>query len=231
VLNSELRDEVWVVVSRTINGGTKRYIEVIEEAYESPLRNDYDTDAAWEAAVLTAQADAFHVDSGLTYDGAATSTITGLDHLEGETVDIWADGAVHPQKTVSSGSITLDYDVEKAQVGLPLVMKVQTLKLPVGQSIRGSTAVGQLKKVTDVNLVLMDTSTLKVGDSVADLKVVSFREVADSMDTGVPLFTGEYKVTLESRYETDPRVYIQSNGPGPVNVLAIAPEVTTNDIP
>ena len=35
-------------------------------------------------------------------------TISGLDHLEGQTVSILADGATHPDKTVSSGAITLD---------------------------------------------------------------------------------------------------------------------------
>lgn len=231
VQSSDERDEVWVTVSRTINGATKRYIEVFEKLLEGPLRNDYETDAAWETAVLSAQEDAFHIDSGLTYSGAATTTLTGLDHLEGETVDIWANGAVHAQKTVASGSVSLDYSVTKAQVGLPRTAKAQTLKLAAGASATGSTAVAKTKSIRDVGIVFLDTSTVKVGLSEDDLQAITFREATDDMDTAVALVTGEHIHTLDGGDSLDPRVFIHSNGPAPFTVLAIAPEITTNDVP
>jgi len=71
-------DQVWLIVKRTIDGSTVRYVEFIEDDFS-------DTDVL---------ADAFFVDSGLTYNSTATTTITGLDHLEGETVQVVArDGA------------------------------------------------------------------------------------------------------------------------------------------
>jgi len=231
VQSSEERDEVWVTVSRTINGATKRYMEVVEKPFEAPLRADYDTDAAWETAVLAAQPDAFLVDSGLTYSGASTTTLTGLDHLEGETVDIWANGAVHAQEVVASGQVTLDYGATKAQVGLPRTMKIKTLKLAAGASLTGSTAVAKSKRVADVGLILMDTSTFKIGDSETSLQEVAFREVADDADTAVPLVTTEHVVTIDGRDETDPRIFIQSNGPAPLCVLGIAPKIQTEDLP
>jgi len=86
---SGAEDQVYMSVKRTIDGSTVRHVEFLK-----PIEFGDDV------------ADAFYVDSGLTYDGSATTTITGLNHLEGETVTILADGASHPDKTVSGGSIT-----------------------------------------------------------------------------------------------------------------------------
>lgn len=229
VFPSDERDEVWVIVKRTINGVTRRYVEVLERTYEGPRREDYDTKAAWVAAVRADQDDAFYVDSGLTYDGAATTTISGLDHLEGETLDIWADGAVHPQKTVSSGSVTLDYGVTKAQLGLPIPWKFKSLKLPYGVSAGGSTGVVKTKRIHRVGYVLMDSAAFYQGPDEETLELKEFRVVSDPMDRGVPLFTGEAEGAFQGNNETDPRLFLQGIGPGPFVCLAIAPEMNTND--
>ena len=83
-------DVLYVVAMRTVNGRTVRYVERLR------------------TRVLTQQADAFFVDSGLSYSGAPISSLSGLWHLEGETVDILTDGAVHPRRVVSGGAIALD---------------------------------------------------------------------------------------------------------------------------
>jgi hypothetical protein len=111
------QDELWISVKRTINSVTKRYVE-------------YMVDTDWG----TDQEDCFCVDSGLTYSGVATSTLSGLGHLEGKTVAVLANGAVHPSKTVESGQITLDYEVTKAHVGLAYTSKLQTMRLEAGSA-------------------------------------------------------------------------------------------------
>ncbi len=73
--------------------------------------------------------DAFFVDCGASYSGASTTTITGLSHLEGETVAILGDGAVQPSKTVASGSITLQNAVEEAHVGIGYNSDVQPMPI------------------------------------------------------------------------------------------------------
>lgn len=229
VFPSDERNEVWVIVKRTIDGNTRRYVEVLERIYEGPRREDYDTKAAWITAVRADQEDAFYVDSGLTYDGAATTTISGLDHLEGETLDIWADGAVHPQKTVSSGSVTLDYEVTKAQLGLPIPWKFKSLKLPYGVSASGSTGVVKTKRIHRVGYVLMDSAAFYQGPDEETLELKEFRVVSDPMDTGVPLFTGEAEGAFRGNNDSDPRIFLQGIGPGPFVCLAIAPEMNTND--
>jgi hypothetical protein len=74
-------DELYMIVKRTINSVTKRYVEVMKTF-------DFggDTTAA------------FFVDSGLVYSGSATTTLSGLYHLEGETLSILANGATHAEK-------------------------------------------------------------------------------------------------------------------------------------
>jgi hypothetical protein len=87
--NSE--DMLYVVVRRTINGSTKRYVERLHTRNFATL------------------ADAFYVDCGLTYSGAPATTISGLTHLEGQAVNVLADGAVVTGKTVSAAQITLPW--------------------------------------------------------------------------------------------------------------------------
>lgn len=227
-LDSDERNELWAIVKRTINGATTRYIEFVERAFEGPIRHDYDSDGAWKSAVISEQQDAFYVDSGLTYDGAATTSITGLDHLEGETVKVLADGAIHPDKTVSSGAITLDYSVSKVQAGLGYNHTYKSLKL--AQGARAGTAVGKVKRIHSVTFVLLDTATFQFGKDLDSLQNVEFRVVADAMDTAVPLFTGEKNRDFNGQYDRDARIHVQSNAPLPFAVLAIAPELKTNEM-
>ncbi len=72
------------------------------------------------------------LDSALAYSGSAVTTISGLDHLEGQTVSILANGATHPDKTVSSGSITLDRSSTNVKVGLAYNSILQTMRRDAG---------------------------------------------------------------------------------------------------
>lgn len=209
---TEARDELWCIVKRTVNGSTRRYVEIFEKDYE-------DGDAG---------ADAFYLDSGLTYSGAATATLSGLDHLEGETVKVLAEGAVHPDRTVSGGSITLDADYTRVQAGLGYTHKYKSLKMEGGGTI--GSAVTQTRRIGRLGLILDNSLGLKVGDSEARLKEIPFRAVGDAMDTAVPPFTGEKIVEdFASEWSEDPRIHIQGDKPVPLTVLGIAPHLEVSD--
>jgi hypothetical protein len=96
-------DELYMIVKRTINGATKRYVEQMR-----PFNF---------GGVTTG---AFFVDCGLRYEGTATGTLSGLYHLEGETVTVLANGATHPDREVTNGGITLAYNSTTAAVRLQL---------------------------------------------------------------------------------------------------------------
>ena len=212
VQDSTSRDEVWVIVKRWVNGNTKRYIEVFERDYE-----DGDD-----------QEDAYYVDSLITYDSTATTAISGLDHLEGETVKILADGAVHADKTVSSGAITLDSSSKVAQIGFGYSHKLKTLRIEGGNP--AGSSVGKTKRITGITFVLLNVMSLVFGPSSGDLTEVGFRDVLDSMDQAPPFFTGDHFEEFEDDWGEDPRIFIEDDSPTPFTLLAIAPETAVEAI-
>ena len=210
--DSTARDEVWLIVKRTINGATKRYIEFFEIDY-----SDGDD-----------QEDAYYVDSMLTYNGTTTASLTGFDHLESETVGIWADGAIHSDKDVASGTITLDAAASVAQVGLRYKHSMKTLKFTAGNP--AGTPLGKIKRIYGLTFVLLNSHTLKFGPDALNLESKDFRNVSDPMDAGVPLFTGEQFVEFPGNYNIDPRIVVESDDPTPFTLLAIAPELQLNPL-
>lgn len=213
VQHSGDRNEVWVIVKRTINSQTKRYIEVLEGYYDGDLHD---------------QEDAYYADSIITYDGTSTATITGLDHLEGETVKVWGDGAVFPDATVSSGQITLDTEVSVAQIGLAYTHRGKTLKVEGGNP--AGTALGKKKRIYGVTFIVLESHTLSYGPDISNLKDIDFRVVADEMDSAAPLFTGERFVQFSGDWKTDTRIVFESEDPAPFTLLAIAPEIDINPL-
>lgn len=204
-------EEAWFVVKRTINGSTKRYIE-----YLKPF---------WDGTA--AQKDAFFVDCGLTYDGAPATVMSGLDHLEGQTVAILADGASHPDKTVSSGAVTLDLSASVVHIGLPYNADVETLNLEAG-SIDG-TAQGKTKRIHSVVFRFFETLGVKQGPTSSRLTPIQFRSATDPMGSAPPLYTGDMGGGFEGDYESAGRIFVRSYQPFPMVLLAIMPQVVTND--
>jgi hypothetical protein len=196
-------DEVWLVVNRTIGGVTKRYIERF---------NPVD----WSA-----KEDAFFVDSGLSYSGAPAGTFSGLDHLEGKTVSILGDGAVLPDQVVSGGAVTLPggQTVSKAHIGLPFTTIIEPMRLDV-DNIVGITQ-GQTKRISELNLRFLNTLGCKVGDTLAGVRALSFRDTAMPMDASPPLFTGDKQYEFDGDFDYDVPVFIVQDQPLPLTLLAI----------
>lgn len=106
-------DRVYAIVRRTIDGSSKRYVELFDE----------------HASELTARAwTQLHTDSAITYGGSAATTITGLSHLEGKTVEVIGDGGTYQTAVVAGGQITLDLAVSQAEVGLPMTSTLHTMR-------------------------------------------------------------------------------------------------------
>lgn len=205
------RHELWMIVKRTINGGTKRYVEYMTKLYA-------DGDA---------QADAFFVDSGLTYSGASTTTVTGAFHLEGQTVAILADGAAHPTKTVSGGAVTLDRSATKIHVGLAYNMDGAMLRLESGAA--DGTAQGKTKRIHRVVFRLHNTLGLKIGPDFDNLTPVIFRSASDDTNAAVPLFSGDKIELWDGDYDRDGYICWRQDQPLPVTVQAVMPQLHTQD--
>lgn len=205
------RDEIWLVVKRTIDGATVRYVEYLSKPWE---RGD-------------AQEDAIYLDSALTYDGPAADTITGLDHLEGETISVLAEGAAHPDVTVASGQVVLDYEVTKAQFGYAYQSKFKTLRIEAGAA--DGTAQGKTKRIHRLGVRLHDSLGLELGPDFDNLDTVIFRESSDSMDTMVPLFSGDISLNWGADYGTEGQLCGQVEQPFPCTILDLMPQLVTQD--
>ena len=198
-------DEVWVTVKRDVNGSDVRYIERFHS-------RDWGDDIE----------DAVFVDSSLTYDSTATSTITGLSHLEGETVAVFADGAVFDNATVSSGQITLkDATVtttaSTVQVGLPYTSTLKPMKLDLAQLGLATT-----KKINRIVISCYNTIGGVVGRDTTNTDPIK----SDWTD----LETDDYEVPFNSRYSRSGDIVVMQEDPAPMTVVAITMDVgASND--
>jgi len=203
-------DEFYMIVKRTINGATRRYVEYL-------TLFDYGTD----------QNDGFYVDSGLTYSGSAATVISGLDHLEGQSVTILANGATHPNKTVSSGQVTLDRSSTKVHIGLSYTSLLQTMRVELQGE--GGTSQSKDKRIHEVTLRLHETVGVEVGPNLDNMERIPFRSSAAAMDTAVPLFTGDKQIEFRDDFNTDGFVYVRQTQPLPLTLISAYPRITVND--
>lgn len=203
-------DVLYMAVRRTIGAQTVRYIERMEVA---PPSDADDADAL---------VNAFHVDSGLTYSGTATTAITGLWHLEGKTVNVLADGVVHPQRTVSGGSITLAEAHELVHIGLPVVGDVQTLPMALEMEAFGQ---GRQKNVNKVYLRVHRSSGIKVGpttDALTELK----QRTSEMPGTPTALVSDEVEITISGKWQSGGHVCVRQDNPLPLTVLSMVLEAS-----
>ena len=203
--------EVYVIIKRTINGATKRYIEVL---------NTFDF-------TNTDNTTFNFLDSQLDYNGSATTTISGLSHLEGQTVSILADGATHADKTVSSGSITLDRSSTKVKVGLSYTSLLQTMRIDAGA--RDGTSQSKTKRIYEITIRLFESVGVEVGPDLNNLERIPFRSSANAMNQGITPFTGDKEVEFRGNYETDGFVFVRQTQPLPLTILSLYPRLVTND--
>ncbi|MFI9652840.1 hypothetical protein [Guyparkeria halopsychrophila] len=198
-------DVLYVIVRRTIGGTEKRYVERLASRQ------------------FTNQEDGFFVDSGLTYDGVPADQISGLDHLEGKTVSILADGAVHPQRTVSGGAVTLDFEASKVHVGLPIEADIETLPLAL-QLRDGSYGQGHVKNVNKVWLRVYRSSGIFVGPT-ADQLTEAKQRTNEPYGSPPALKTDEIEMTLDPRWAQGGQVFVRQADPLPLTLNSISSEV------
>ena len=189
-------DELWASIKRTVNSSVVRYVEYLDQT--------------------------IFVDSGLKYSGSATSTLSGLTHLEGETVQVLGDGAVMPDVVVSSGSITLGQNVTSASVGLKYTTEIVTLPPEVPQA--DGASFGKKKSWNRIILNLFETLGLSVNNNQ-----LIFRTGGDPMDSAPPLFTGQFDITNLGWKEADSSITIKQEQPLGMTLISLAGELSVND--
>jgi len=201
----------WVIVKRTINGATKRYVEYIHQ---------YDFDETDDTSFN-------FLDSQLSYSGSPVTTLSGLSHLEGETVSILADGATHPDKVVSSGEITLDRSASKVKIGLSYTSLLQTMRIDAGS--QNGTSQSKTKRIYEITARLYESIGVEIGPDLNNMERIPFRSSANAMDSGINVFTGDKEIEFRGNYETDGFIFVRQTQPLPLTILSLYPKLQTND--
>lgn len=150
------------------------------------------------------------------------STITGIDHLEGQEVTVLGDGKVVSELTVVGGAINLPFRVARAHVGLSFEAEIQTL------DIDDPRAVGQyrFRAVNSVIINLLNSRGVYAGSSHSDqpLSVIEPRNTENMFEANEPL-NGPYEIPSHVAWEMNCGVTVRSIDPLPLNVLNIVPDV------
>ena len=295
-------DRTWVVIERTINGSTRRYVEYIADEVRFPEVIDYyttqDTETTDETKYLNAmfekQKEYIHVDSVLSYNGAdytsgvgatitpaalsgtgiqissdvdiftsgsvgnqiwkkltdsddegiavtgrfditnytdaktvsgtllknfdsltamcpgewylTASSISGLEHLEGESVKVITDGGIHPDETVTSGAISLDYEASAVHIGLKYTGILQSMLLELG-GVNGP-AITKVKNIDRVYFKFLHTLGTQYGLSLYDMEKLVFRSMSSIGSRPQPLFSKVKAVDYPDKWEREKYVYV-----------------------
>ena len=207
------QDDLWVIVERTVNGNTVKYIEYFKPYFENS-----------QTLALSG-----HVDSASFYNGVPTNRITGLWHLEGETVRLMVDGSAHPDVVVANGVITLNALYSKIVVGLKYRWEIITLPIEAGAA--NGTAQGKIKRIPKCIVRFLNTLGVAFGgkdEAFVDLEEDIF-DYGTQMGTPTPLFNGDRIYSFDMGYDRDGQMKYSHEGVFPVTILALMPEVVTND--
>lgn len=169
------------------------------------------------------RASAVYLDQSLTYSGPATATLSGLDHLEGSTVAILADGATHPARVVVGGSITLDRSVTRAVVGLPYPSRWQSLRLETGRKTGTSQAAHM--RIVAASVRLLEAAGVRIGAAFGRLVGLDRRSPGDPPGEAPALFTGDRRIIWPAGWRREQRITIEADGPLPATVAGVWPTV------
>ena len=199
-ISETLENQVWIVIERIVNGSTVKYVEYLDST--------------------------LNMDSGLsgTVTGSST-TVTSLDHLEGETVQILIDDAVYPVQKVSSGAITVSlpstFASKTIEVGLGYKSTIKTMRVEAGAE--AGTAQGRKKRYNEVTVRLYNTVGATVnGDQIP------FRTSASPMGQPISSFTGDKRVS-NLGWDREGQVTVQQTQPLPMTILGITGTLVTSD--
>lgn len=208
-------DDVWVATKRIINGSEKYYIEKMEDWFK-------EEEAEWGR----------FLDSHLVYEGVAVTTISGLDHLAGEYVDVLADGTVHPPVFVNlSGEITLNNEYSHVVIGLPYETEVWPYNADINTD--AGTSFGRMQRITDVYIDIYNSLGMTIGrydqEDGEYEEEVPFRVPGDLTGQQVPLYTGIVSLAFPEGFDREAAYFVKQTQPLPLTIRGVVDVVEVND--
>lgn len=191
-------------------------------------------------ATITAYTDSTHVTATITLAFPSTAaipsgqwclaiqTISGADHLNGATVQVLADGATHPDITISNGSATLNDFYGMVHVGFSYISEI-ALQPPEIQVGGVATVQGRLQRIKSAVVYLYQSLGLKFGKDAPALKVLPFRSASDIMNAPVPLFTGTKRLTPAEGFGEESNFMLRQDQPLPMTVLFVTRDIDVGE--
>lgn len=195
-------DETWVVVRRTINGQTRRYVERFEDGY------------LMDCAVKGS-------------DAVGKATWGGLGHLEGRQVWCKGDGVFMGLYTVAGGQITLERDAKAVEIGLPYTNQVKMLRPEV--QMGDGTAQASMMSTSRVLPLVRDTTGCIVDTGDGFPEEIPFRTFGDELlDRPPEIVSGYESVGTLGWHQSDSPLTLIQDKPYPFHLLAVVREITFN---
>ena len=195
VISEDGPDQFWLVVKRTIGGVVKQYVEL----YTPEI----------------------YLDSMISYSGSATASVSGLAHLEGKTVQITADGAVHPDLVVSSGAIALNYTASDIKVGLKYISKLTPTR--PGANAGSGTTLGKMKRWNEIFVRLDRSSIPKINGQRPPV-----RSPGTNFGNEEPTATEDINIR-NLGYDRDGRILIEQDLPLACHIVSLFGTLSVGD--
>lgn len=159
------------------------------------------------------------MDCCMVYSGAAVSTVTGLEFLEGETVKVITNGHIYGEATVEAGQVVLDKAYTDITIGLPFKPRIVTL--PPSTQLPDGTSIGQIRRIAAVSVGMSETGKITVNGQ----PVRTRRFGQPVFNVPPPLISGRERVTLRGGYNRDPVIVIEQEEPEGFHITGLVLEV------
>lgn len=155
------------------------------------------------------------------------STISGLSHLNNESVQVYGDGADLGNVTVYSGSITLPIRSATVTVGLGYDSKLKLPRLDSGS--QDGTSIGKTRRIHRLGFMLYRSLGLEYGTNFDSMVSMEFSSGEDQLNQAPPLFTGIKSEEFSAEYDFENKICIRQSRPYPSTILAVMPQMVTQD--
>ncbi|MBL0320283.1 MAG: hypothetical protein IPP74_13485 [Alphaproteobacteria bacterium] len=196
--------------------------EESDEVWFSVLRDSVRTIERMKIRTVSLDTDdQYFVDCGLTYSGSPASSVSGLDHLEGKTVSILADGYVIKNKTVVGGAVSLGASYSKIHVGLKYISDVETIGFDMPQ--QNGTMQGRKYHIARVVFYFINSRGGFCGMDEDNLKAIIQKTTSGDLSQHETLQTGFSRQNLKQNYDSYGHVMYRQTDPLPVTIASILP--------
>ena len=226
-------DEVWIEVKRTINQKVMRTVEFMEKGMPLllPVRvcdaEDLNERQAMEKQFVLQQAR--YLDGAVLFvrDAENTQTeLSGLDHLEGEMVQIFADGAVCSPQMVVNGKVQINATDTMVLVGKEIVSRFVPQVVYLDNA--SGSGIGQTQRINHVVLMLYLSGGGQIGEDENQLSDILYRTTEAVLNKPQELFSGNKEILFNgstNQQHEAAKIIIENRSPLPMNILAIVPSV------